>query len=60
MMRAARTRFAWKPDRSRSPRGQCSLGYTPEAGGSGYRKIHVTVKPKGLVAQARDGYCAGA
>ena len=41
-------------------RSQYSLGYTPEAGGSGYRKIHVTVKPKGLVVQARDGYSAGA
>ncbi len=41
-------------------RSQYSLGYTPEAGGSGYRKIHVTVKPKGLVVQARDGYYAGA
>jgi len=58
MMRAARTPFAWKPDRSRSPRGQYSLGYTPEAGG--YRKVHVTEKPKGLVAQARNGYYAGA
>ena len=41
-------------------RSQYSLGYTPEAGGGGYRKIHVTVKPKGLVVQARDGYYAGA
>jgi VWFA-related protein len=41
-------------------RSQYSLGYTPEAGGNGYRKIHVTVKPKGLVVQARDGYYAGA
>ena len=40
-------------------RSQYSLGYTPEAGGSGYRKIHVTVKTKGLVVQARDGYYAG-
>ena len=40
-------------------RSQYSLGYTPEAGGSGYRKIHVTVKPKGLLVQARDGYYAG-
>jgi VWFA-related protein len=37
-------------------RSQYSLGYTPEAGGSGYRKIHVSVKPKGLMVQARDGY----
>ncbi len=41
-------------------RSQYSLGYTPEAGGSGYRKIHVAVKPKGLVVQARDGYYPGA
>jgi VWFA-related protein len=41
-------------------RSQYSLGYTPEAGGSGFRKIHVTVKPKGLLVQARDGYYAGA
>jgi len=40
-------------------RSQYSLGYTPEAGSSGYRKIHVTVKPKGMVVQARDGYYAG-
>jgi VWFA-related protein len=40
-------------------RSQYSLGYTPEAASSGYRKIHVTVKPKGLVVQARDGYYAG-
>ena len=40
-------------------RSQYSLGYTPEAGGSGYRKIHVTVKPKGMAVQARDGYYAG-
>ena len=40
-------------------RSQYSLGYTPEAGGSGYRKIHVTVKPKGMMVQARDGYYAG-
>lgn len=40
-------------------RSQYSLGYTPEAGGSGYRKIHVTVKPKGLVVQAREGYYSG-
>jgi len=40
-------------------RSQYSLGYTPDATGSGYRKIHVTVKPKGLLVQARDGYYAG-
>ena len=41
-------------------RSQYSLGYTPEAGGSGYRKIHITVKPMGLLVQARDGYYSGA
>ncbi len=40
-------------------RSQYSLGYTPEVPGSGYRKIHVAVKPKGMVVQARDGYYAG-
>jgi VWFA-related protein len=40
-------------------RSQYSLGYTPEASGSGYRKIHVTVQPKGLLVQARDGYYPG-
>ena len=38
-------------------RNQYSLGYTPDANASpGYRKINVTVKQKGLVVQARDGY----
>ena len=39
-------------------RNQYSLGFT-SAGGkspSGYRKIHVSVKRKGLTVQARDGY----
>lgn len=41
-------------------RSQYSLGYSPQtAAGAGYRKIHVTAKPKGLVVQARDGYYAG-
>ena len=41
-------------------RSQYSLGYTPEpaSGGSGYRKIRVTAKQKGLTVQARDGYYA--
>jgi VWFA-related protein len=42
-------------------RNQYSLGYTsdhPETDG-GYRKIQLTVKQKGLVVQARDGYYAG-
>ena len=37
-------------------RNQYSLGYTPSASGGAYRKIRVTVKPKGLTVQARDGY----
>ena len=42
-------------------RSQYSLGYTPArtSNGSGYRKIHVSAKQKGLVVQARDGYYAG-
>ena len=41
-------------------RNQYSIGYTPrEAGKSGeYRKIKLTVKKRGLVVQARDGYHA--
>jgi VWFA-related protein len=38
-------------------RNQYSLGYTSDhAEGSGYRKIKLTAKQKGLVVQARDGY----
>ena len=42
-------------------RNQYSLGYTSDRGDSesGYRKIQVTVKKKGLTVQARDGYYAG-
>lgn len=42
-------------------RNQYSLGYTsdrPDTDG-GYRKIQLTVKQKGLIVQARDGYYAG-
>jgi VWFA-related protein len=40
-------------------RNQYSLGYTSDQGDSAsYRKITVTVKPKGLIVQARDGYYA--
>ncbi len=41
-------------------RSQYSLGYTPERpdAGSGFRKIRVTAKTKGLIVQARDGYYA--
>jgi VWFA-related protein len=38
-------------------RNQYSLGYTSDQPtGSGYRKIGLTVKQKGLTVQARDGY----
>ena len=39
-------------------RNQYSLGFTPlrQKGPSGYRKIRVSVKRKGLTVQARDGY----
>jgi VWFA-related protein len=41
-------------------RSQYNLGYTPEKSdsGSGFRRIKVTAKGKGLVVQARDGYYA--
>jgi VWFA-related protein len=41
-------------------RNQYSLGFTPAASrekrSSAYRKLHVSVKRKGLTVQARDGY----
>jgi VWFA-related protein len=39
-------------------RSQYSIGYTPDqAGESGaYRHIHLTVKKKDMVVQAREGY----
>jgi VWFA-related protein len=41
-------------------RSQYNLGYTPDKSdaGTGFRKIKVTAKGKGLVVQARDGYYA--
>jgi VWFA-related protein len=41
-------------------RSQYNLGYTPDKpdAGSGFRKIKVTAKGKGLAVQARDGYYA--
>jgi VWFA-related protein len=39
-------------------RNQYSLGFTPEGGKPGYRKLRVSVKPRGLTVQARDGYYA--
>jgi len=41
-------------------RSQYSLGYTPDKAEAGYHKITVTVKEKGLLVQARDGYYGGA
>ncbi len=38
-------------------RNQYSLGYSAQAG-TGYRKIHLTVKKNGLIVQTRDGYYA--
>ena len=40
-------------------RNQYSLGYTPDRGTSpesGYHRIQVTAKQKGLAVQAREGY----
>jgi VWFA-related protein len=41
-------------------RSQYNLGYTPDKSdaGSGFRKIKVTAKGKGLTVQSRDGYYA--
>jgi VWFA-related protein len=39
-------------------RSQYSLGFTPEKDSPGYHKLHVGVKDKALVAQARSGYYA--
>ena len=41
-------------------RNQYSLGYTSDqaGAGSGFRKIQLTVKQKGLTVQSRDGYYA--
>jgi VWFA-related protein len=42
-------------------RNQYSLGYVSDnaAGGTGFRRIAVTVKQKGLIAQTRQGYYPG-
>jgi VWFA-related protein len=39
-------------------RNQYSIGYTSdnEAGGTGFRRIAVTVKQKGMIVQTREGY----
>jgi len=37
-------------------RNQYSLGFSPVGNRSGYRKVRVSVKRKGLTVQARDGY----
>jgi VWFA-related protein len=39
-------------------RSQYNLGYTSDQKDSGFRKIKVTAKGKGMVVQARDGYYA--
>jgi VWFA-related protein len=39
-------------------RNQYSLGFTPDKGSPGFHRLHVTVKDKGLIAQARTGYYA--
>jgi VWFA-related protein len=39
-------------------RNQYSLGYTPADLGPGFRRIKVTVKPKNMVVQAREGFYA--
>jgi len=41
-------------------RNQYSLAYTPDkSSGSGYHKIHLVVRDKNLIVQARDGYYSG-
>jgi VWFA-related protein len=40
-------------------RNQYSLGYTPDHPALGYHTIHLSVKQKGLVVQAREGYYGG-
>jgi len=42
-------------------RNQYSLGYTPDRAnaGTGYHKIRLVTKQKGLIVQTRDGYYAG-
>jgi VWFA-related protein len=40
-------------------RNQYSIGYTSDQTGSGYRRIHISLKLKNMTVQARDGYYAG-
>jgi VWFA-related protein len=41
-------------------RNQYSLGFTPDtSAGGGFRRITVTVKQKGMIAQTREGYYPG-
>jgi VWFA-related protein len=42
-------------------RNQYNLGFTPDKpdAGSGFRRISVTVKPKGMIVQSRQGYYPG-
>jgi VWFA-related protein len=37
-------------------RNQYSLGYSSDSAEAGYRKIHVSLRQKGQIAQTRDGY----
>lgn len=39
-------------------RHRYSIGFAPEAGAKGFRKIQLTAKPKGLTVTAREGYVA--
>jgi VWFA-related protein len=40
-------------------RNQYSLGFTPGSTETGFRRISVTVKPKGMIVQTRQGYYPG-
>ena len=39
-------------------RHQYSIGFTPTDKGTGYRRVHLTTKQKGLTVQTREGYYA--
>ncbi len=39
-------------------RQRYSIGFSPETGVKGFRKIQLTAKPKGLTVTAREGYFA--
>ena len=40
-------------------RSQYNLGYTPEGGKRGYRRIKVSIAQRGMTVQAREGYYPG-